>query len=106
MVDPMPHLNNRFDEAMFGIYRRAKVEAAYTASYFLQMLVDRGGLATAKQLINSSQPSEGCTHLYERGRLDLTVEAMVVNSTEWYPLFDEGDLDRARKRLQAYGYKV
>jgi hypothetical protein len=35
--------------------------------------VSRGGLATAKYLINSPTPSVGYTHLYERARLDLTV---------------------------------
>jgi hypothetical protein len=96
--------NSRFDEAMFDIYRRAKAEAGYNASVYLQMLVDKGGLAAAKYLINKSQPSEGYTHLYERGRLDLTVEAMVVNGTEWHALFDKDELARAKKRLQAYGF--
>src|SRR6185437_15320140 len=38
------HLSKRFDKAMFEIYRRAKSEAGYTATIFLQMLNERGGL--------------------------------------------------------------
>jgi hypothetical protein len=93
-----------FDRAMMDIYVRAKAEAGYTASIFHRMLCDRGGLATAKQLINDRKPSEGYTALWERGRLDPTVEAMVTDSKEWLSLFEPEELERARKRLADYGY--
>lgn len=41
-----------FDQAMFNIYKRAKEEAGYPANIFLRMITERGGLATAKTLIN------------------------------------------------------
>jgi hypothetical protein len=72
----MPSLEQQFTRAMFDIYRRAKTEAGYNATIFLQMISDRGGLDTAKKLINASKPSDGYTHLYERGHLNLTVEAV------------------------------
>ncbi len=93
-----------FDAAMFEIYRRAKSEAGYNATIFLRMLSDKGGLATAKYLINSSKPSDGYTHLYDRGRLDLTVEAMVVENAKWHELFSSDELSKARLRLKQYGY--
>jgi hypothetical protein len=68
------------------------------------MLSDRGGLATAKYLINSSKPSDGYTHLYDRGRLDLTVEAMVVENAKWHELFSIDERSKARLRLKQYGY--
>jgi hypothetical protein len=74
----MPDLNDQFNGAMFTIYQRAKAEAKYTATIFLNMLNARGGLATAKFLINAADESKGYTELYLRKRLDLTVEAMVV----------------------------
>src|SRR4051812_7676755 len=83
----MQDLTKLFDAAMFDIYRRAKSEAGYNATIFLRMISDRGGLATAKYLLNSPKPSDGYTHLYERGRLDLTVEAMIVENTRWHELF-------------------
>jgi hypothetical protein len=97
-------LTQQFDAAMFEIYRRAKLEAGYNATIFLRMLGDRGGLATAKYLINSPKPSDGYTHLYERGRLDLTVEAMVVENTRWHELFTSEELAAANSRLKKYGY--
>jgi hypothetical protein len=99
------NLEKAFDAAMFDIYRRAKDEAGYTASVFLKMLHERGGLSTAKYLINAPQPSDGYTHLYERGHLDLTVEAAVVEDPRWHALFTPDEIHKARKRLSEYGYK-
>ena len=88
----MADLKAQFDGAMFDIYRRAKAEANYTANIFLQMLTDNGGLATAKTLINAAKPSDGYTALYERQRLDLTVEAVVIENARWHPLFADAEL--------------
>lgn len=97
-------LEAKFEAAMFDVYRRAKSEAGYNATIFLQMLSDRGGLATARQLINAPRPSDGYTQLFERGRLDLTVEALVIESPDWRSLFSDQELERARRRLADYGY--
>jgi 5-methylcytosine-specific restriction protein A len=70
----------------------------------LQMISEQGGLTTAKQLLWSSTPSEGFTTLWERGRLDLTVEAHVLK-TESATLFTDDDRDQARDRLEAYGWR-
>jgi len=97
-------LVKQFDVAMFKIYQAAKTEAGYTASVFFRMLNDRGGLSTAKYLINADQPSDGYTALHLRGRLDLTVEAMLVENKKWWPLFSDSEIERARKRLKDYEY--
>jgi hypothetical protein len=101
----MPDLPKQFDIAMFDIYRRAKDEAGYNATIFLRMLSDKGGVATAKYLINALKPSDGYTHLYERSRLDLTVEATVVENPKWHPLFTGDEITKAKKRLVDYGYR-
>ena len=101
----MGDISAQFDHAMFGIYRRAKDEAKYNATTFLQMLTDNGGLPTAKTLINSARPSDGYTALYMRGRLDLTVEAMVIEEPQWHQLFTPEEIARAEKRLRDYRYK-
>jgi hypothetical protein len=86
-------------------YRVKSATAGYNATIFLRMLGDQGGLVTAKYLINSVKPSDGYTALYERGRLDLTVEAMVVENPKWHSLFTSQELEKARLRLTQYGYK-
>src|SRR5260370_11589791 len=100
----MQGLAEHFDGAMFDIYRRAKSEAGYAATNFLQMLSDRGGLDTAKYLINSPKESDGYTALCLRNRLDLTVEAMVVENPRWHVLFTSEELAKARALLKKYGY--
>lgn len=94
-----------FDQAMFEIYRRAKTEAGYTATAFLAMLQRDRGLLTARKLINATSPSAGYTALFERGRLDLTVEALVCDDDRWQHLFLPDEIDRARARLRQYQYK-
>jgi hypothetical protein len=101
----MADLEALFTETMFEVYRRAKSEANYNATIFLQMITDNGGRATAKTLINAAKPSDGYTALYLSKRLDLTVEAVVVEHLRWHSLFTPEELDRARKRLAAYGYQ-
>ena len=55
-------------------------------------------------LISAAQPSDGSTHLPQRGRLDLTVEARVVAHATWHELFTREEHDQARRRLIVYEY--
>lgn len=84
-------------------YVRAKKEANYTAGYFFEMLSSYGGLGTAHRLLATSEVSAGFTALFERRRLDLTVEALVVKP-EFAGLFTEDELEIARERLRRLGY--
>lgn len=89
---------------MRDVYVRAKKEANYTAGYFLTMLSDYGGLGTAHRLLASSAVASGFTALYERGRLDLTVEALVLKP-EFAGLFADEEVETARQRLAQLGYR-
>jgi hypothetical protein len=62
------------------------------------MLSTVGGLGTAKRLLATTEASTGFTALYERGRLDLTVEALVVKS-RFESLFTDQEIETARQRL-------
>jgi hypothetical protein len=97
-------LTLQFDEAMLGIYQGALSEAHYNAGFFLQMLHEHGGLQTARLLIHKERVSDGYTALYLRGRLDLTVEALIHDNAKWHPLFTETELQICASRLQEYGY--
>jgi hypothetical protein len=93
-----------FDLEMLGIYQRAHAEANYNATRFLQMLHEHRGLETARILLHSPNVSEGYTALWNRNRLDLTVEAVIHDNPRWHPLFTEDELAICVKRLQDYGY--
>ncbi|HEY2495603.1 MAG TPA: hypothetical protein VGK24_00930 [Candidatus Angelobacter sp.] len=99
----MGDLEGQFHEEMLNIYRRAKSEAGYIAAIFLKMVVERGGLETAKYLLHTSEVSDGYTALWERKRLDLTVEAVILNS-KWRPLFSDEERQIAIDRLHEYEY--
>ncbi|MFW6642072.1 GmrSD restriction endonuclease domain-containing protein [Nocardiopsis algeriensis] len=92
-----------FHRAMVSVYERAKEEAGYTPSFFLGMLADLGALGTARKLLAAPAVSDGFSNLWERGRLDLTVEAVVLRP-EFAELFTAEELDRARGRLEQFGY--
>lgn len=95
-------LKKDFDKAMLQIYVRAEKEANYRATIFHQMLNDYGGLQTAKKLLASgSKVSAGYTSLWERRRLDLTVEALVVQPP-WMTLFSAEEIETAKSRLREY----
>ncbi len=93
----------KFDGAMMDIYRRAKEECDYNATRYLQMLLEHKGLKTAKILINAPHVSDGYTALWERQRLDLTVEALIIRP-EWDELFTDEERAIAKERLKEYKY--
>lgn len=97
------HKELEFHEAMLSIYKQAKAECDYNATRFLRMVNEQGGLQAAKTLLHAPGYSEGFTAIWECGRLDLTMEALVLRG-EWRDLFSEGELKTARKRLEDYGY--
>ena len=94
-----------FHRAMIDIYTTAKRECGYNASRFLQMINEKGGLATAKQLISKPGGTDGFTILWEHHRLDLSVEATVLKP-EFRALFTDEEQKLCRDRLEQFGYSV
>ena len=95
-------LENQFHKEMVRIYREA-TKFGYYPNYFLQMVANDGGLSAAKRLLNSGDTSSGFERLWMEQRLDLSVEALVLQET-WSGLFTESELDVARRRLKELGY--
>ena len=93
----------RFHEAMLDVYRNARQRCKYNATYFLQMVSEIGGLATARKLLQRSEPSSGFAELWQCGALDLTVEAQILRP-EFAERFSEEERAIARKRMAEYGY--
>ena len=101
----MDQLLARFDQALIDLCRRSLVEAGYHPSYFLDMFHRLGGLSTVQRLIRTTPPPKGFTSMWERRRLDLTIEALIQHS-EWHELFTDDERELARRRLAEYGYVV
>ena len=100
----MTDLEKRFDQAMREIYMTAKRDCGYNATRFLQLIAEKGGLAAAKQLSNRPGGTDGFTTLWELGRLDLSVEAHVLEP-EFESLFSEEERNMCRERLEEFGFK-
>ena len=64
------------------------------------MVNEIGGVATARRLISSRTPSDGFTTLWQRGRLDLTVEQVGLDPA-YEDLFTASERELARSRLDA-----
>jgi hypothetical protein len=104
---PMPRsaVEERFHQAMIDVYERARREAGYHAARFLGMVSEVGGVEAAHRLLKAPDPSDGFVALWEKGRLDLSVEAQVLRP-EFRELFSADELARAMSRLAAVGYQV
>ncbi|WP_395684359.1 HNH endonuclease [Dokdonella sp.] len=88
------HLGNAVKEA-----ERLK----YYPNYFKRDLAADGGFRTVKRILASGKPSEGFRKLWELGRLDLSCEAIIVE-TRWRKYFDEDLLERAERLLSQMKY--
>ena len=95
-------LADEFADAMFDVYRRAVREANYKPRAFLDKLTRDGALVTAHYLLHTGQTA-GFTALWQRKRLDLTVEYLILQP-KWKSLFSDDDRDIAVQRLRAHGY--
>ena len=96
------------DIKLTSFLRAKATEAAeairYRPNFFLGMLETKGGYLTVIQLLSTDKVSEGFKKLWEHRRLDLSVEALVVES-EWRLAFDPVLIARAEKRLTEVGYQ-
>jgi hypothetical protein len=92
-----------FDRAMHAIYHTAYAECDYRATRFLNLVNQLGGLEAARHLLMSDGHSEGLTALWEHGRLDISMEALVLKEP-WSQLFTDDELKLAKRRLRRLGY--
>lgn len=93
-------LEDEFNKDMLDIYEKAKVYKYYARRY-LQMVRRRGGLETAKILINKKITPTGFDELVRLGRTDLSVEALVVSDKyKRLKYFTAEDRQKAADRLQ------
>ena len=68
-------------------------------------MLERGGpIKTAVDLVMAPTYHEGFTKLWELGRLDLTVEAIIIREP-FNRIFSQEVIDIARIKLEKLGYK-
>ena len=92
-----------FHEEMLDIYEKAKKQCGYNATRFLQTVQAKGGLKAAKDWLSNDTPQEGLFKLWELGRLDLSMERLLLQK-HFRNLFTDEELAIARKRLHELNY--
>lgn len=95
-------LEHEFHREMEDIYHVA-ASLGYRPSHFLQMVHQHGGVVAAKRLLSAREAQVGLTRLWELERLDISMEALVLQE-RWQTLFSDADRQTASERLQAFGY--
>jgi hypothetical protein len=110
------------EDRLFEIYHRAGREVTYRTEAgderpywpkrYLQALrraVEQGDdelVEFASRLVTSEHPSRGFGYLDEADRLDLTVEAVVADSSApYHARFDDRVIRAARRRLREHGFR-
>jgi hypothetical protein len=102
-LPPNASLEERFHQAMLDIYWLAGEASGYWASYFLRAVRNKGGLAEARHLLRMTGTSDGFERLTTERRLDLSMEALVVDP-RFSSLFTSEEIAVARTRLIAAGF--
>jgi hypothetical protein len=67
------------------------------------MINQYGALGAVRRLLHAPSVSDGFVTLWERQRLDLSVEALAVDN-RFAALFTDEERETARKRLDDFGY--
>jgi hypothetical protein len=96
-----PDLAMRFYGAVVSeVYDAVKARAGFEAKALRKMLIDHGGIATAKRLLKGSSQS-GFRGLRRSGCLDVTIEHLVMQHP-WRKLFTPKELGTAKMRLESW----
>ena len=89
-----------FDVALLTAMERSRVEVGHDPSALRLMSHRLGALGAARALLATATISDGFVALWERDRLDLTVESLVLDDA-FAHLFTQEQQDTARRRLDA-----
>jgi len=95
----------RFEAVFLAAAAAWKVEAAYVWRRLKPMVARYSAVGVAKRQVMKAGISPGFRRLQEAGRLDLSIEALVLRP-EHSALFSREERDAARRRLAAHGFGV
>ncbi len=94
----------QFRSAMLDLYDTWRSEINYPAGRFRQLITNRGGVGAARFLLGKSGVSTGFARLAQAGRLELTMEYLILRP-EFGSLFTAEERGIARRRLTDHGMR-
>ena len=83
---------------------RDSIEHGYRPSGFVRMRKKYPTVEAIKKLLHRPDDPRGFTRLLKMNRLDLSLEAIILEK-EWRSLFTFEELEIAKRRLDKFGYK-
>lgn len=92
-----------FTESMLNLQARMGLELGQPSPRLLRMIRKEGGLRTAVTIVRRKEPSSRFYLLHNQGRLDLSVEAWILQP-QWSHLFSTSTKIVAYRRLMEFGY--
>ena len=102
-VDEHADATGPIDRAVLELIERCRTELRYNPRYFRVMVTQYGALGAARRLLAAPAVSDGFVTLWERQRLDLAVETLVLDE-RFAHLFTDEERGIARKRLTDFGH--
>lgn len=96
-------VEDEFDRAVLGQIDRCLKELRYNPSYLRLLISQHGALGTARRLLTQPAVSDGFVKLWENQRLDLTLEALVLEP-RFGDLFTDSERNTARSRMDDFGW--
>ncbi len=94
---------SRFEAAFVEVALAWKLETGYAWRRLRPMVARYTAVGTVKRQVIKPGVSPGFQKLKDSGRLDLTIEALVLRP-EFAPLFTRPEKEAARRRLAAHGF--
>ena len=98
----MSDAEKRLHRVMIDATKECK-RLGYHPNFLVQMIQESGPLRACQRILAKPDLSEGFGKLWEFHRLDLTIEAIVLQE-EFAGLFTEQEREIARQRLAENGY--
>lgn len=101
--DKLKELEMQFNRDLIARCQVSQKECGCNATRFIQAIERWGGVATAKELIKKQKLSDGFLALEVKGRLDLTMEATVIDK-KFTQLFTDDEVNYCFEVLCESGY--
>jgi hypothetical protein len=103
-LDAGPHaVEGVLDHALVDLTERWRSEFNHNPRYFVSTIAQHGALDAVRRLLAAPAVNDGFVFLWERQRLDLSVESLVLEE-RFAHLFTDGEKEIARRRLDDFGY--
>lgn len=102
-LDNLKELEMQFNKDLIARCQLAQKECGYNTTRFMQGIERWGGVATAKELIKKRKLSDAFLALEAKNRLDLTMEAAVIDK-KFTQLFTDDEVNYCFEVLCESGY--